>query len=81
MHKGAVALGIRREGWGERNSSPQKVQLAALLKATTSVANAWLATRLNMGQTASVSQFVRRLRLSGAADERRFRKALSIVKA
>ena len=66
--------------WAERKSSPQKVQFAALLKATTSVSNAWFATRQNMGQPASVTQFVRRLRLSGAADERRFRKGLSIVK-
>lgn len=41
-------------------SSPEKVLLAAALKQTSSVSNAWLATRLAMGEPASASQFVRR---------------------
>ena len=43
-----------------RRSSPEKVLLAAALKRTTSVSNAWLAKRLGLGQPASASQFVRR---------------------
>ena len=66
---------------GARKSSPEKVQLAALLKSATSVSNGWLAERLNMGEPASVSQFVRRFRLSEAAEKREFQRALSIVKA
>jgi len=53
-----VALPVRR-------SAPEKVRLAAVMKATTSVSNGWLAQRLGMGQPASVSQYVRRLRLRG----------------
>lgn len=41
-------------------SSPEKILLAAALKQTSSVSNAWLATRLAMGEPASASQFVRR---------------------
>ena len=47
-----------------RKSAPEKVRLAALLKAGTAVSNGWLAERLRMGQPASVSQFVRRFRLA-----------------
>src|SRR5438445_10210939 len=48
----------------EQKSAPDKVRLAAALKAGTSVSNGWLAQRLAMGQPASVSQFVRRFRLA-----------------
>lgn len=43
-----------------QKSHPAKVRLAAALKQSTSVSNAWLAERLAMGQPASASQFVRR---------------------
>ena len=43
-----------------QKSHPDKVKLAAALKQSTSVSNAWLAERLVMGQPASASQFVRR---------------------
>ena len=46
-----------------RKSDPVKVLLAAALKQSTSVSNAWLSRRLDMGQPASASQFVRRLLL------------------
>lgn len=46
-----------------KKSAREKVRLAAALKATTDVANDWLAKRLEMGQPASVSQFVRRFQL------------------
>jgi putative transposase len=81
LQQGAAALGLDLGNLGARKSSPAKVQLAALLKAATSVSNGWLAERLKMGQPASVSQFVRRFRLSGAAEGRRFKRGLSIVKA
>ena len=41
-------------------SHPDKALLAAAMKRSTSVANAWLAERLAMGQPASASQFARR---------------------
>jgi hypothetical protein len=40
------------------------------MKATTSASNGWLAERLQMGEPASVSEYVRRLRLSGGEGER-----------
>ena len=46
-----------------RKSAPEKVSGAAVMKARTSVSNAWLANRLAMGEPASVSQFVRRFKL------------------
>jgi len=54
---------IDLERLGAARSSPEKVLLAAALKLTTSVSNGWLAQRLEMGQPASASQFVRRLML------------------
>ncbi|MDP3069561.1 MAG: hypothetical protein Q8N18_04700 [Opitutaceae bacterium] len=41
-------------------SHPTKALLAAAMKRSTSVSNAWLAERLAMGQPASASQFARR---------------------
>lgn len=49
-----------------KKSAPEKVRLAAEMKATTGVSNGWLAARLAMGEPASVSQFVRRWRLARA---------------
>jgi len=46
-----------------QKSHPDKVQLAAALKQSTSVSNGWLSARLAMGRPASASQFVRRLLL------------------
>jgi hypothetical protein len=61
-------------------SAPEKVLLAALLKATTGASNGWLAVRLGMGQPASVSQFVRRFRLNGGANKKGYQRVLSKVK-
>jgi REP element-mobilizing transposase RayT len=55
-------------------SHPAKVRLAAALKQSTSVSNGWLAKRLQMGQPASASQFVRRWLLR--EEGRRATKAL-----
>jgi REP element-mobilizing transposase RayT len=41
-------------------SHPSKAKLAAAMKASCSVSNAWLAQRLAMGEPASASQFARR---------------------
>jgi putative transposase len=43
-----------------RKSHPDKALLAAAMKQSTSVANGWLAARLQMGAPASASQFARR---------------------
>ena len=80
LQKGARALKIRLDRLPGRKSAPEKVQLAALLKAGTAVSNGWLATRLGMGQPASVSQFVRRFRLAQGDRPAAFQAALSRVK-
>jgi putative transposase len=64
---------------GSRRSAPEKVKLAAAMKAITSASNAWLAKRLDMGAPASVSQYVRRFRLSGGNTSRDFKRVLSNV--
>ena len=56
----AQAARIDLEKLRTKKSDPEKVLLAAALKMATSVSNAWLAQRLDMGQPASASQFVRR---------------------
>ena len=47
-------------------SHSDKALLAAAMKRSTSVANGWLAARLEMGAPASASQFARRLLLTEA---------------
>jgi putative transposase len=54
---------VSLENLAPKLSDPNKVLLAACMRHCRSVPNAWLANRLKMGQPASVSQFVRRLRL------------------
>ncbi len=64
LQKLARCAGIELGDLSKKKSAPLKVQLAAAMKETTSVSNGWLASRLNMGRPASVSQFVRRWLLS-----------------
>lgn len=73
----AKALKVDLKALGARKSSPEKVKLAALMRAKTSVSNGWLAERLQMGEAASVSQFARRFRLSGGEGKVEFKRALS----
>jgi hypothetical protein len=75
----AKALGVALNRLPAKKSAPEKVKLAALLKATTSVSNGWLAERLALGRSGSVTQWVRRFRQAGGADKREFRTAMSIV--
>jgi putative transposase len=56
----AITAGIDLGQLPKQKSHPSKVRLAAELKQSTSVSNAWLAKRLSMGKPASASQFVRR---------------------
>lgn len=60
----ATRLGVNLDHLPSKKSAPEKVRLAALLKANTSVSNGWLAKRLHMGEPATVSQYVRRFRLA-----------------
>ena len=76
----AQAAQIDLSHLGPRKSDADKVLLAALMKATTGVSNGWLQERLGMGTPASVSQFVRRFRLEGGAETRRYKRVLSKIK-
>jgi len=60
-------------------SHPAKVRVAAALKQITSVSNGWLAERLQMGQPASASQFVRRWQMTEGGRQKT-RALLSKVK-
>jgi len=73
----AKELGVKLDRLPAKKSAPQKVKLAAALKLSTSVPNAWIAARLGMGKPASVSQFVRRFKLAGETETRGFRKLMS----
>lgn len=81
LRSAAKALGVPLAKLPDQRSAPDKVALASLLKQTTSVNNAWLAERLQMGPPASVSQYVRRYRLAKGPETRRYRQALSKVRA
>jgi hypothetical protein len=75
----AALAGVALDGLPAAKSAPEKVRLAAVMKATTSVSNGWLATRLQMGQPGSVTQYVRRFRLRSEAGKRAFKALLSKV--
>lgn len=77
----AKALEVDLDRLPPRKSAPEKVLLAALLKAATSVSNGWLCERLQMGTPASASQFVRRFHLAGGAETRRFKTVLAKVQS
>jgi hypothetical protein len=76
----ARADGTDLEALPAPKSAPEKVRLAAAMKRSTAASNGWLATRLAMGQPASVSQFVRRWELD-ASRRREIDRPLSRVKA
>jgi hypothetical protein len=61
LKKLAKEAGIEIPKLPDKKSAPDKVILASLMKARSSVSNGWLADRLGMGRPASVSQYVGRL--------------------
>lgn len=63
LKKLAKEAGIKIPKLPDKKSAPDKVILASLMKARSSVSNGWLADRLGMGQPASVSQYVGRSEL------------------
>ena len=80
LRQAAQGLGVDLAHLPSRKSAPEKVRLAALMKAATSVTNGWLAHRLQMGEPASVSQYIRRHRLAGVDRAPAYQSALSIIK-
>lgn len=71
--------GVDMTKLGPRKSAPEKVLLAAAMKESSSVSNGWLSERLQMGEPASASQFVRRWMLD-KGKKRSVEKLLSRVK-
>lgn len=80
LEAAAGAAGVDLRNLGPRKSAPEKVLLAAVMKATSDVSNRWLSERLQMGTPASASQFVRRFHLGGGGDNVRYRRALEQTK-
>lgn len=74
------ALHLNLADLPKKKSALEKVRLAAILTRVSDVSNGWLATRLTMGEPASVSQFVRRFRLAGGEENAAVQRALSRVK-
>jgi putative transposase len=70
----AVALEINLERLPDQKSAPSKVWLAAMMKATTSVSNGWLARRLAMGGAGSVSVYVQRFRMKQGVETEAYRQ-------
>ena len=70
---------VSLESLPTKKSAAEKVQLAALMKTTTSVSNGWLAKRLEMGKPGSVTQYVRRFRKRGGVTNHASQSALSKV--
>jgi REP element-mobilizing transposase RayT len=79
LQAAARALGLDLGALPPRKSAADKVRLAALVRASSSVTNGWLARRLQMGAPASVSQYVRRFRLERGTEETGFKAALSKI--
>jgi hypothetical protein len=77
--RAAKALAVDLADLPIRQSAPEKVQLAAIMKTASSVSNGWLAERLAMGAPGNVSQYVRRFRIGGGAQRRAFQRAVSQV--
>lgn len=80
LQAAATAAQMDLHNLGTRKSAPEKVLLAAVMKAATAVSNGWLNERLGMGTPASVSQFVRRFRLTGGEESEAYQRGMSRIK-
>jgi REP element-mobilizing transposase RayT len=79
LGKAAELFKVRLDQLPSQFSAPEKVKLAALMKAASSASNGWLAQRLQMGSAGNISQYVRRFRLRAEADKRAFKASLSQI--
>jgi hypothetical protein len=75
LQRGAQALGVALERLPPQKSAAAKVQLAALMKMTTSVSNGWLASRLQMGVPGAITHYVRQFRQRGDDQSSAFKAA------
>jgi len=75
----AAVLRIDLNELPPKKSAADKVRLAAMMTQMTSVSNAWLARRLQMGVPGSVTQYVRRFRSHSDASQADRRRVLSTI--
>jgi len=80
LNKLAQEAGIELTKLPDKKSAEDKVILASLMKARSSVSNSWLAACLGMGRPASVSQYVGRLELIKGDGWKKKERILSIMK-
>lgn len=73
----AAAFRIALDRLPRKKSAVEKLTLAAALKETTSVSRAWLAQRLQMGASDSLSSLLHRFRASGGTEQEPFKSILS----
>ena len=73
----AAAFGIELTQLPAQKCADEKLQLAAGLKRITSVSNGWLAARLRMGATTSVSTLLHRFESRGGASRQNFKRVLA----
>ena len=73
----ATACGVDLRRLPALKSASEKLRVAAVMKRITSVANRWLAERLEMGSPTSVAPLIHRFNQSGEADTRAFKRILS----
>lgn len=77
----ATAFGIALDNLPRKKSAAEKLILATALKQTTSVSRVWLAQRLQMGASDSISSLLHRFRATGATERAEFKAILSGFRA
>ena len=79
MKLGAVAeaLEVNLDRLPVKKSAPIKLALAAVMKATTSVSNRWIADRLQIGAVSSVGPLLGSFRRGGGTETPSFKRILS----
>lgn len=73
----AAVLELDLKALPRRKSADEKIQLAAAMKQLTSASNDWLAQRLEMGASTSVSPLLHRFRATGGIEKSRLKQRLS----
>jgi hypothetical protein len=77
----ATAFGIPLDNLPRKKSAAEKLILATALKQTTSVSREWLAQRLQMGNSDSISSLLHRFRATGATERAQYKEILSGFRA
>jgi hypothetical protein len=77
LHALARAFGIALDRLPPKKSADGKLQLAAAMKLTTSVARSWLAQRLQMGAASSLGPLLHTYLMSGGLERPEIKAVLS----